>query len=389
MRPPRAGHARAGHARAGKTRAGGSRDARIVRHLVAWFDAARRNLPWRIERPGGGRDPYRVLVSEIMLQQTQVARVLEKFDAFLARFPDAEALARADLHDVLAAWSGLGYYRRARLLHAAARVIASHPGGLTPDLDDLKALPGVGRYTAGAIASIAFNQPAPIVDGNVARVLARLDADAKASATSPQTWTRATVLVTIAGAQAAAGRFNEGLMELGATVCTPRAPACGRCPLAGDCVAHANASQDCYPTPKPAAARRTIRVLCAAVYDSKGRLLVEQRPATGLWAGLWQMSAIEREQGPAPTRDQLAHALGLDHGTSWRRLGVVRVVLSHREVSLTLLAPRIPPSPRELRAMARGRRWVGAADLARLGISNAHQKAIAMAASASPVPTIA
>lgn len=378
MTPPRAGQARVGQAR----------DARIVHRLVAWFDAARRDLPWRIERPGGGRDPYRVLVSEVMLQQTQVARVLEKYDAFLARFPDADALARADLHDVLAAWAGLGYYRRARLLHAAARVIASRTGGLTPDLDDLKALPGVGRYTAGAIASIAFNHAAPIVDGNVARVLARLDADPAANATSAQTWARATALVTIAGAQAAAGRFNEGLIELGATVCTPRAPACGRCPLARECVARARGEPTRFPTPKPTAARRSIRVLCAAIHDPNGRLLVEQRPATGLWAGLWQMPALECEQGPAPTRAHLAHALGLDQGIAWRRLGVVRVVLSHREVSLTLLAPRVPPKPRELRAMARGRRWVTSADLARLGVSNAHKKAFALAERAPRDPTI-
>ncbi|MFG0315432.1 MAG: A/G-specific adenine glycosylase, partial [Phycisphaerales bacterium] len=198
-------------------------DAALTRALEAWFRASARELPWRTDT----RDPYRSLVSELMLQQTQVSRVIEKFGPFLERFPTVEALAAAPEDDVLAAWSGLGYYRRARLLHACAKAIVEHHDGVVPDsLDDLLELPGIGRYTAGAIASMVFGQRAPIVDGNVARVLLRVH-----NKPVPQTekttidwaWQRAEELV---GACDDPAVFNEAMMELGATVCVPKGPRC-------------------------------------------------------------------------------------------------------------------------------------------------------------------
>jgi len=366
------------------------RDDRIVRKLVAWFDAARRDLPWRRELPGGGRDPYRVLVSEVMLQQTQVARVLDKYDAFLSRFPNPRALARANLGDVLAEWSGLGYYRRARLLHAAACAIVASPARrLHPDLNELKSLPGVGRYTAGAVASLAFNMPAPIVDGNVARVLSRLDGDVDASAARTLTWDRADALVRQAAGHNAPGRFNEALMELGALVCTPRSPRCDACPLSRECEARRLGAQDRFPAPAKAGPRRQVHALCAAIRDPRGRLLVEQRPDTGLWASLWQLPTIERESTRAPTRAALSTLLGLKDDAAWRRLGSVRAVLSHRVVSLTILEPRERLAPGARRAMSRGRRWGDVPGLKLLGLSSAHARAIAVAAQATCDPTIA
>ncbi|USN98263.1 MAG: A/G-specific adenine glycosylase [Phycisphaeraceae bacterium] len=285
-------------------------DRTLARTLTAWARSAARALPWRDAEPGR-RDPYRVLVSELMLQQTQVSRVAERFAAFIGRFPDVRALAQADEADVLAAWSGLGYYRRARHLHAAAKAIVERHGGAMPrDPAALLALPGVGRYTAGAVASIAFDQPQPIVDGNVARVLLRLHGRSDpptAPATIAWSWARATDLVHSAKQP---GSFNEAMMELGAIVCTPRSPACDSCPIARECEAKRRGLQDEIPAPKPRAKQSPLFVGSVLAVDTRGRRLVERRPATGLWAGLWQPPSLERDDRPPEPRD-LAEALGL------------------------------------------------------------------------------
>ncbi|MCA9294882.1 MAG: A/G-specific adenine glycosylase, partial [Phycisphaerales bacterium] len=215
-----------------------------------WFRANARDLPWR-----AARSAYAGLVSESMLQQTQVARVVERFTQFMARFPTVHDLAAADEQEVLAIWQGLGYYRRARHLHQAAKaIVEEHDGVIPADINALRALPGVGRYTAGAIASIIYHRPEPIVDGNVYRVLARLDAQNKpASDAEAQRWgwSRASELVQLARDP---GAFNEGMMELGATICTPRAPACSDCPVRAGCRAHADGRADVIPPPKQRAA---------------------------------------------------------------------------------------------------------------------------------------
>ncbi|MGA8762354.1 MAG: A/G-specific adenine glycosylase, partial [Candidatus Sulfotelmatobacter sp.] len=202
-----------------------SQQRRFRKSILAWYDAHARNLPWR-----ANRDPYRVWFSEIMLQQTRVAAVIEHYQEFLRRFPTVEKLAAAREASVLAAWSGLGYYRRARLLHAAAKVIVRKHGGKFPaTAEELKALPGIGRYTAAAIASIAFNQPVSVVDGNVERVLQRVSGKRLAG---EELWETAERLLE----RKRSGDFNQAMMELGATVCTPRAPACLTCPVMDFCV---------------------------------------------------------------------------------------------------------------------------------------------------------
>ncbi len=285
-------------------------DTDLIQALLRWFDAEGRALPWR-DAPAGGRDAYRVLVSELMLQQTQAARVAERFDAFLARFPTAADLAAADESDVLAEWSGLGYYRRARLLHAAARRVAEqHAGEIPRDPAHLLALPGVGRYTAGAVASLAFGLPEPIVDGNVARVLLRLlgrDDPPTAPATTRRLWRRARELVEAADRP---GAFNESLMELGATVCTPKAPRCGACPVARFCEARRHNRQDEIPPPKPRARQKPLFIAAVLAVDARNRRLVERRPAKGLWAGIWQPPSLERGDR-RPTPGEIEDTLGL------------------------------------------------------------------------------
>lgn len=303
-------------------RTGRRADRRFVERVTAWYARAARALPWR-DRPAGRRDPYRALVSELMLQQTQVARVAERFDGFLARFPTVTDLAEADEADVLAAWAGLGYYRRARLLHAAAKRIADHHAGVFPDDPDaIRDLPGVGRYTAGAVASMAFGLAEPIVDGNVARVLMRVEGREGAVSdrdTQAWAWDRAAALVSQAdtpdpdpgpGPGSGPGVFNEALMELGATICTPRAPRCGECPLATICRAKRAGRQPHIPAPKPRAGKKVLCVGSVLAIDARGRRLVERRGSDGLWAGLWQPPSAERPDKPW-NAGELADALGL------------------------------------------------------------------------------
>jgi A/G-specific adenine glycosylase len=251
-----------------------------------------------------------------MLQQTQVSRVIERFAAFIARFPAAADLARADEHEVLALWSGLGYYRRARGLHAAARRIADMGGTVPADARTLRTLPGVGRYTAGAIASIVFGQPEPIVDGNVTRVLMRLegrDENPRSPGAIRACWQRAATLADTAHRSRArgvsVGVFNEGMMELGALVCTPRAPACERCPLASDCAARRTGRQGEIPARASPAPRKDLHAVSLLAADARGRLLVERRPARGLWAGLWQAPTIESDR-PIPA-ERAAEVFGV------------------------------------------------------------------------------
>lgn len=269
----------------------------IARAVQAWFARAARPLPWRTP---GRRDPWASLVSEVMAQQTQISRVVERYPPFIARFPTPAALAAADESEVMRLWRGMGYYRRARLLHEAARAIVGWHGGSVPrSAAALRTLPGVGRYTAGAVASIALGQPEPIVDGNVARVLLRLHARG-GSADEPRNarwcWERAAGLVHAADDPAA---FNEGLMEIGATVCVPRSPVCAECPLARFCAARRLDRQHAIPAPKRRAAVATVHACVLIARDRRGRVLVEPRAARGvMWAGLWQLPTLESPSPP-------------------------------------------------------------------------------------------
>ncbi len=273
----------------------------FVRPLAAWFDREARDLPWRRNRSG-----YAALVSEAMLQQTQVARVVEKYVAFMQRFPDVRALAAADEQDVLAMWQGLGYYRRARHLHAAAQMIVDeHDGEVPRDAATLQTLPGVGRYTAGAVASIAFGARAPIVDGNVQRVAARFTGALGDDAA----WSFAEQIVDLAEDP---GVVNEAVMELGALVCTPRGPKCPTCPVRDACFACAHNRQEEIPPPKPAAKQKAVVHHVVIVRDADDRVRFEQRPADGMWSNMWQATTVE---SPKPLSNAtLRKRLGLPIG---------------------------------------------------------------------------
>jgi len=344
-------------------------DRALARAVVRWFRTAARDLPWRRARSG-----YAALVSELMLQQTQVSRVVEKFEPFVDRFPTPAALAAATEDEVLAAWQGLGYYRRARLLHAAAKACVERHGGEVPtDLASLLELPGVGRYTAGAIASIVHGQPAPIVDGNVARVLQRVHAREGRSgdrATDAWAWQLAERFAIAAGRDVA--EANEGLMEIGATVCAPAAPRCDACPLAAQCRARAEDSVGRIPAPKVRAARRELVLVTARVRRLDGAILLEQRPRGGLWGGLWQPPSIEHPEGEELAPRAAARALGLD--LALEPAGTVPFATTHRAVRFVVLDARVRGRGESL--ATGGRRWVGADELASHALSNAAKKVI-------------
>lgn len=257
--------------------------------LLSWFDREKRTLPWR-----GDRNPYRILVSEIMLQQTRVAVVMDRYKQFLRRFPTVERLARAREQSVLAAWSGLGYYRRARALHAAAKQIARlrrFPG----KAEQLTELPGVGRYTAAAVASIAFDEPAPVVDGNVQRVLRRL---LKNDLSNEQCWQTAAELLDARRP----GDFNQAMMELGALVCLPARPLCAKCPVAIWCAARGAETRR-----KPSPRRKAI--LSFALARRNGSVLLEQRPAnSSLMPLMWDLPSLAAPPATGPAL-KLRHSI--------------------------------------------------------------------------------
>lgn len=338
--------------------------------LAAWFASEARDLPWRRRRSG-----YHALVSELMLQQTQVSRVLEKFGPFVKRFPTAAALAAASEDEVLTAWQGLGYYRRARLLHAAAKAVVERHGGTVPsDLEALKALPGVGRYTAGAIASIVFGQRAPIVDGNVTRVLQRLAAQpgsASDRVVAEWAWSEAE---QFAAAAADPAKANEALMELGATVCTPAAPRCADCPLKGMCAARKQGVVDAIPAPKKRVARKDLVLLTARVVRaSDGAVLLEQRPRGGLWGGLWQPPTVECADGEGVGGAAAAKLLGLDAPLA-RADETVPFMTTHRAVLFVVFDARVRGAGNGLAVS--GRRWVTRDELADFALSNAAKRVL-------------
>ncbi len=252
----------------------------LARALVAWFEESARDLPWR----GESRDPYSVLVSEIMLQQTQVERVVPRYLAFLERFPDLEALARATEDEVVEAWSGLGYYRRARLLHAAARAAGQT---LPESAARLRELPGVGPYTAAAVASLAFGEKIPVLDGNVLRVASRFLALGEPSRSSRGRRVLTGWVTELMDEGEEPGRINEALMELGAVVCMPSSPRCGKCPLSDGCAGRASGEPERWPEPRTHRSPEEIVWVAPLITDERGRLLVRQVRQGPILRGLW------------------------------------------------------------------------------------------------------
>jgi A/G-specific adenine glycosylase len=360
--------------------------ARIRRALLRWYTANKRALPWRDDP-----DPYRVLVSEIMLQQTTVEAVRPRFDTFLARFPSVAALAAASEDEVLAAWSGLGYYERARNLRRAAIAIVREWGGAVPDAAAaLARLPGVGRYTAGAVASIAFGRREPVLDGNVARLLSRLycvGGDPRAAATRARLWALAARLVPPRDASS----FNQGMMEIGALVCRPRDPACEACPLGGACEARAGGVVARYP--QRAARARTAFVVAAAavVRDRRGRVLLRRRARAGAMRGLWELPSAEVRvaDSAAAIEERLREETGLAFSIG-RLLATARHTVMHRKIELRAFRARVArrrvrpgaSAPGATRGAAHAGTtpdvtWVAPADLAHYPHSSLLEKVLA------------
>ena len=312
--------------------------------LLRWFRREKRVLPWRTEP----RDPYRTWISEVMLQQTRVDVVIPYYQRFLKRFPTLDKLAEAPLDDVLALWSGLGYYSRARNLHKAAQAAGRE---LPRTAAELRELPGFGPYTAAAVASLAHNEDVPLVDGNVARVLARvfrLRGDAR-----KKSWKLAEKLFP----RGRAGEFNEALMELGATVCTPRAPNCTSCTIRRICRGRDAPEQ--FPEPKKRPARPLLEWDAVALRRRDGAILLARRPPHALFAGMWDLPATEIKLPGVRLRGPLTEK------------GVVEQTLTHRQVRVTVKAGRASGTPR-----SDDLRWVGPNALHQLGLSSLARKSL-------------
>lgn len=258
--------------------------------LVTWYQSVKRDLPWR-----KNLDPYAILVSEIMLQQTQVATVIPYFNSFMKKFPTAKDLADADADILLESWAGLGYYSRARNLQESAKTIAEL-GAFPTVFSDILSLKGVGPYTAGAVASIAFGMPVPAVDGNVFRVISRISMIDLDIAKARTRKTFETVVSLLIDPQHA-GDFNQGLMELGATICTPTSPKCGTCPLQNHCLAYRNGVDEQYPVKSKTVRQKTIKYIVALVKNEHGQRLVTKREETGLLANFYEFPQIPYEEG--------------------------------------------------------------------------------------------
>ena len=379
----------------------------IVSTLLPWFTTNARDLPWR--REPYCKDPYCVFVSEIMLQQTQVNTVIGYWERWMRALPDVGGLARARAERVLKLWEGLGYYRRARHLHGAAREIMERHGGRFPEeYEAVLALPGVGRYTAGAICSIAFNQPRAILDGNVMRVLARVFAvrgDPRTGRTNARLWELAGELVRAAAAlgpvmqgprggrvrRGNCGLLNEGLMELGAVICAPRAPRCEVCPLSGFCAARQTGRVSEFPELPRRRPSTAVRMAAFAI-EHRGRVLVRQRPAGVVNAHFWELP-----NGEWPPGASLEEALGRAMGMQIRnpkseirtkpeirspkragvllKLGTVKHSITRYRIGLEAYYLRLDGVPGRA---GKGGRWVTAAQLQRLAVVSAHRRVLGL-----------
>jgi A/G-specific adenine glycosylase len=344
--------------------------------LLDWYDRHRRRLPWR--PPAGERaDPYRVWLSEIMLQQTGVKTVGPYFEKFVARWPDVEAMGRASLDDVLRMWAGLGYYSRARNLHACAVVLLRDHGGVFPDTEqELRRLPGIGPYTAAAIAAIAFGRRTMPVDGNIERVVSRLFAvEEPLPLAKPLIQRLATTLLAATGAgdeKSRAGDSAQALMDLGASICTPKKPACSLCPLNDGCVARARGDQEIFPRKAP---KKTgsLRRGAAFVVTSGDQLLVRTRPEKGLLGG---MTEVPTSHWLAVQDDKTAlkQAPSVTGVARWRRkAGVVTHVFTHFPLELAVYTARVPAGA----GAPAGTRWVPIATLTDEALPNVMRKVIA------------
>ena len=340
---------------------------KVAVRLLDWYGTDGRDLPWRHTR-----DPYAIWLSEIMLQQTGVETVIPYYLKFLDQYPTVETLAAAPVEEVIELWAGLGYYRRARNLHAAAKVVVSdHAGDFPASLAELQALPGVGRSTAGAILSIAFDIPAPILDGNVRRVLCRLLAlhgDPRSSPAEKQLWQWSEALTS----EQRPHDYAQAIMDLGATVCTPRKPACEICPLNELCVAHAEGIAEKLPEGRPKKSL-PLRRQVALILEEYGRMLVRRRGLDGMLGGLWEFPCLElgADDKLEPLSQQLAIELG---GEGLHALGSVDHLYSHFRLEVLLYSARRSADGSRI-AEGDDSRWLSYDELQNLALHGAHRKA--------------
>jgi len=346
---------------------------RVRKRLLDWYRANKRAMPWRETR-----DPYAIWISEAMLQQTRVETVIPYWQRFLSLFPDVHALATADLDDVLGAWAGLGYYSRARNLQAAARLIDERHGGRLPDnAETLQTLPGIGRYTAGALASIAFDRPEPVLDGNVKRVLTRLlgiREDIAQPAVLERLWKEAGALAQ--GPHP--GDLNQALMELGATVCTSRTPRCAGCPISQFCDARAEGDAESLPIKARKKPARRVEAV-AALVTRRGRALAVRRPPRGLLGGLWDLPGGDLAAGETP-RAGLARTLRERTGLEITRastIGTVEHVFTHRRLTLHVYRASTSTNRIRLDGFA-GHKWLAPGAISSLPHASMTAKALAL-----------
>ncbi|MCC5830029.1 MAG: A/G-specific adenine glycosylase [Phycisphaeraceae bacterium] len=360
---------------------------KVRRGLLAWYRREYRQLPWRVapRRVGDRRsaaDPYRVLVSEAMLQQTQVATVVDYYRRFIERFPTIEHLAEAGEEEVYKLWEGLGYYRRARLLHRAARVVVGERAGRFPRcFEDLLRLPGVGRYTAGAVASIAFGRAVPAVDGNVIRVVSRILALPEPP-DDPLLRKRCEKIAAQWVSPRDPGDFNQAMMELGAVVCRPRNPQCGRCPLVKLCVGRQSGKPERFGVgAKPATVLPVVHRVFVVEHEDKRtgrrRWIVERRGPVGLWSGLWQFLTIEAPaEGDQPQLESIA-GIRLGARGGGKRSGSLMLHFDHRTTHrLVRFEVRWFHVKHRLN-IGDGRKWADLSAVLKLPMSNPHRRILA------------
>lgn len=329
------------------------------RAVLRWYRREKRDLPWR-----GERDPYRIWVSETMLQQTQVATVIPYYRRFVRRFPTAQALARAPLDRVLKAWEGLGYYRRARNLHAGARFIVRRCGGKFPrTYDEARRVPGVGDYTAGAVLSIAFGVPLPALDANAKRVFARVLAEKNTASVRLRVAAAALVPATNAG------EWTQAVMELGALVCLPRNPKCGACPVARFCAAKASGNPESYPAKVRARAPKAVRAAVLVVEDGRGRIFLRKAEREFL-GGLWEFPWKETRHLPTPASARAfarrAFRLAADPG---KEIAAFTQIYSHRKIAMRVFRFRAASRRASLSGW-----WMTPEQARRLAMGAAHRK---------------
>jgi A/G-specific adenine glycosylase len=345
--------------------------SQITSRTLRWYKAHKRDLPWRRTQ-----NPYFIWIAEVMLQQTQVETVIPYYHRFLARFPDVEALADAPLQDVLKVWENMGYYGRARHLHAAAREIVDEKGGEIPRTwEELIRLPGVGAYTAGAILSFAFGERVPAVDGNAGRILCRLFL-IQEPLDRVQTRRRTFELAASLVPRRAPGSFNQALMDLGSAVCRPRNPSCSTCPLRRLCLAFSEGAQDALPVRKKRKPLPQKEMTAAIIRDRRGRQLIVERPPSGLLGGLWKFPGGEK-RSKETTEEALRRTVKEETGMGVRvgqPIATVEHAYSH--FRMTLQAFRCSRQTAHSRGPSHRLKWVSPRSLSKLPFSRADQKVI-------------